>query len=66
MQPLPKPGPDELGCLQLTRDGAVIASRGALENDEAAGRVIAELVDVALRRKVFPADKQQQQVCRIT
>jgi len=40
----PKPTPGELGYLQLSRDGAVLASRGCLQNDErTAGRVMALL-----------------------
>ncbi|XP_018016436.1 ragulator complex protein LAMTOR4 homolog [Hyalella azteca] len=66
MQALPKPGADELGYLQLTSDGAVLASRGTLQNDETTAKALAQLVAVACRSKVFPRHMQQQQLCKIT
>lgn len=34
MQALPQPGPDELGYLQLTAEGAVLAVSGGKEGEE--------------------------------
>ncbi|XP_078612588.1 ragulator complex protein LAMTOR4-like [Branchiostoma floridae x Branchiostoma japonicum] len=50
--------PDQVGYLVMNEDGAVMASSGELENDEAAAGVIMKMVDVALRLQTG-TDKQE-------
>jgi len=67
MQNIPtKVSADELGYMQLTKDGAVLSSRGCLQNAEDVAKVMMNVVTCALNENIWGSDVQQVQRITIT